>query len=73
MWAVEVDGKPVPAVHDPETGLIQVELAPGAHEVRLEWTETPLFAMARWVTIVSIGVLIVLGLAGRVRRGAHFG
>lgn len=68
MWALDVDGRSQPATHDPSTGLIRVPLARGVHDVRLTWVETPLFARARWISLASLGILIVLGLAGRVRR-----
>ena len=68
MWALERDGQPVPTQFDAKNGLMQVNLAPGPHEVRLIWTETPLFERARWISMASFGVLIALAVAGRVRR-----
>jgi hypothetical protein len=47
---------------------MQVDLAAGPHEVRLIWTETPLFERARWISMAYLGVLIALAVAGRVRR-----
>ena len=73
MWKVVIDGKPVPAVHDVNSGLIEVSLAPGAHEVELVWTETSLFATARWISIASLVVLILLAVFGRLRTRAAAG
>jgi len=66
-WSVQVDGRVEPAVHDPDTGLIQVRLAAGVHEVRLEWVETPVFTVARWVSIASLLLWGGLALAARRR------
>lgn len=68
MWALERDGQPVPMQYDTKNGLMQVNLPAGPHEVRLIWTETPLFERARWISMASLGVLIALAVAGRVRR-----
>ena len=73
MWALELDGQPVPTDLDAANGLIQVSLPAGVHTVRLVWTETPLFARARWISIAALVVLIVLAVAGRVRGGARSG
>lgn len=68
MWTLERDGRPVPMQYDRKNGLMQVNVPAGAHEVRLIWTETPLFERARWISMAALGVLIALALAGRVRR-----
>ncbi|HOB46353.1 MAG TPA: hypothetical protein PKM60_09295 [Zoogloea sp.] len=70
-WSVQVDGGVEPAVHDPDTGLILVRLGTGTHEVRLEWVDTPMFAVARWVSIISLVLWGCLALAAkrRVRAG----
>ena len=68
MWALERDRQPVPMQYDTKNGLMQVNLPAGPHEVRLIWTETPLFERARWISMASLGVLIALAVAGRVRR-----
>jgi len=67
-WTVTVDGMAVEAVADPATGLIQVQLLPGAHEVMLSWTRLPQEYSGIWLSLTTLA-LLALYLAGAQRTG----
>ena len=59
-WGVRVSGTAVPATADAATGLLQIALPAGRHEVALRWKGTPL---DRWGSLISMAGLVLLWLA----------
>lgn len=70
-WRVEVDGRAVPLVADPATGLVQVTLAPGTHTVTTGWSRMPAENIG-WAITGSAVVLLLGGAAWRRRRTPAF-
>ncbi len=68
---VTVDGLPVAVSTDPTTGLLTSFQPAGRHRAHWQWRPFSALVWARWVTVFSIVIVVVLGLAGslRVRNG----
>ncbi|HSO75779.1 MAG TPA: hypothetical protein VLU47_13165 [Blastocatellia bacterium] len=67
-WTATVDGKRVEIDTVDEVGQIGIDLQPGAHEVALDFRDTPVRIAARNITLVSLGLLFALCCAPLARR-----
>ncbi|MCL4397677.1 6-pyruvoyl-tetrahydropterin synthase-related protein [Patescibacteria group bacterium] len=54
-WEVFVDGKKTPISYA-DNGLIEIAVTPGSHNIKAEFTETPLRTAADIVSLLSLGV-----------------
>ncbi len=70
-WSVFVDHLPVTAWPAAPTGLIHLELPPGAHTVRAFFKRTPIRAFGQGVTVASMAILVVVGAVNIRRRRAY--
>ncbi|HKP11416.1 MAG TPA: glycosyltransferase family 39 protein [Blastocatellia bacterium] len=73
-WTATVDGKPAEIVTGEDLGDIQINLDAGAHEVRVDFLDTPIRRHAERVTLVAFALVIVMTAAsllfGRKRASA---
>lgn len=60
-WQVRVDGQPVAHTIDARTGVIEVPLKAGSHEVMVHWVATPTEVAGWYITAASAFVLVLLG------------
>ena len=67
-WQAAVDGVPVKVEPSPELGLITFPVPAGEHRVRVWFGDTPVRRWGRWITLLSLGGLLV-GLWRGGRRG----
>jgi 6-pyruvoyl-tetrahydropterin synthase-like protein len=67
-WTATVDGQRVPVERSEELGNIEIGLRAGTHRLTLDFLETPVRRVFRFVTLGSIVILAVLGLAPFARR-----
>ena len=72
-WQAVVDGQPVPAGPEPQTGFVTVSLPAGSYAVELVFADTPLRRTANAISIVTLVAIAAIS-AGRVvtftrRRG----
>jgi hypothetical protein len=67
-WRVTIDGKSVPTIVDPETGLISLDLPAGTHRVTALWTKLAVERLGLIITGLMALVLAALASAPRVRR-----
>ncbi len=58
-WQAQIDGKPASVSPVTERGLIGVDVPPGRHQLRLNFTETPIRLTANFISLAS---LIIIGL-----------
>ena len=65
-WTAKVNGKSVPIWAAAGSGLIELEVAPGTHEIELRLVRTMVRLWAEWVSL--IGVLISLWLLRPTKR-----
>jgi len=67
-WTATVDGSEAPIRTAEELGDMEIDLAAGHHTVQLEFRDTPARLYGRVITLVSLGLLIVLGCVDLARR-----
>ena len=67
-WRATVDGEEVTVTPSPRLGLVTFPVPAGEHRIRVWFGETAARRWGRWITLVSLGVL-VLGLWRGGRRG----
>jgi hypothetical protein len=65
-WRARVDGKEVPLRAQEGTGAILIDVPPGRHDVRLEFTDTPLRAIGEALSLLTLAAFIFP--YGRLRR-----
>ena len=65
-WTAKVDGKAVPIWASAGSGLIELEVAPGSHEIELRLVRTMVRLWAEWVSF--FGVLVAIWLLWPERR-----
>ena len=70
-WRVTIDGKSVPTIVDPETGLISLDLPAGTHRVTALWTRLAVERLGLIITGLMALVFAALASAPRVRRFVH--
>jgi len=61
-WQVKVDGQKVDINHDNFLGLISVSIPSGNHQVEAKLSDTPVRKIGNSLSLVSLGVLMVIGL-----------
>jgi hypothetical protein len=61
-WRVQVDGQPAEIIIEPESGLITVPVPAGAHELHLQFGDTPLRTAANIITASTLTALALAGL-----------
>jgi hypothetical protein len=61
-WRVQIDGQPAEIVIEPESGLITVPVPAGAHELHLQFGDTPLRTAANIITASTLAALALAGL-----------
>lgn len=67
-WALFMDGKKISTVADRDTGVVRVQLTPGAHMVQLRWTELPQQWLGIWISVVAAILTAVSFLVTRRQR-----
>jgi hypothetical protein len=68
-WRVQLNGRPVTALPKRDDGLIAVPVPQGPRELAVDWATTPDVPIGRWVSAISILLLIALFLLERRSRG----
>lgn len=69
-WQATVDGRAQAFHADKDTGVITLDLTPGAHNVRLRFGRLPAEIMGFWISAGALGVLLLLSLLARRSRRA---
>jgi hypothetical protein len=64
-WSIRINGKPVTDRPKRDDGLIAMPVPQGTVDLTLDWISTPDVVCGRWVTIISILLLIALCLLER--------
>ncbi|MFY9607259.1 MAG: hypothetical protein WAU45_01430 [Blastocatellia bacterium] len=67
-WTATVDGQPVEIITGTEMGEIVIDLQPGAHEVALDFLDTPVRRTGKHLTLWSFGLLLALWCAPLASR-----
>ncbi len=67
-WTATVDGQRVEIITGEATGEICIDLQPGAHEVALDFLDTPVRRSGKQVTLWSFGLLVALWCAPLASR-----
>ncbi|MCS7261333.1 MAG: 6-pyruvoyl-tetrahydropterin synthase-related protein, partial [Anaerolineae bacterium] len=57
-WEAQLDGHALPLSAEPDSGLITVEIPAGRHVLALRFGETPLRAVANWISIGGATALL---------------
>ncbi len=68
-WRAWIDRQPAPTFYDPQdpNALIQVNVPPGDHLVRIRFTNTPLRTLAAGISLTTLVILILLLLWDTIR------
>ena len=61
-WNIYVDGKKIDASMDPKMGSIIFNVAPGKHEIRIEFELTPIRKYSIYISLFSLLVFIYLSI-----------
>jgi hypothetical protein len=67
-WSATVDGKRVEIITGAKFGEIGIDLEPGAHEVTLDFLDTPVRRTGKQITLLSFGLMVALWCAPLARR-----
>jgi len=67
-WTASVDGKPAEITTGEDLGDIQINLAAGSHEVRVDFLDTPIRRNAERVTLVTFIFVIVMAATSLLLR-----
>jgi hypothetical protein len=59
-WSVQVNSRPVRDLPEREDGLIAVPIPDGESNLTIDWTITPDVILSRWVTAVSVLLLLAV-------------
>jgi hypothetical protein len=59
-WTATVDGQPAPIKTGEDLGDIQIDLAAGSHEVRIDFLDTPIRRNAERVTLITFAIVLVM-------------
>lgn len=68
-WSIHVNGRTASSLPQRDDGLIAVPVAQGPVDLTLDWTTTRDVILGRWVTLISILLLVALCLLERTRKG----
>ncbi|MFL6277118.1 MAG: hypothetical protein ACJ74G_18195, partial [Blastocatellia bacterium] len=67
-WTATVDGKSAEIITGEEFGDIEINLAVGHHEVRLDFLDTPIRRRAARVTLITIAMIVLMMAASLLLR-----
>lgn len=65
-WQVTLDGAPAATYPSTSLGVLTVDLPPGEHVIRKQWTHTPAQVVGTWISLLTLAVLV--GVGWRPRR-----
>ena len=68
-WSVRVNGNPVPSRPLRQDGLLAVPIPAGSDQITVDWTLTPDVRIGRWISLIAVLLVTLLGLL--VRRRAQ--
>lgn len=67
-WTAYLNGQPVAIDITDDTGLMQVAIPPGRHQLTIQLEATPLRTIGLWLSVGSVGGLLLVGLWAMTRR-----
>jgi hypothetical protein len=67
-WTATVDGRPAEIKTGEDLGDIQIDLAAGNHEVRIDFLDTPVRRNAERVTLITFAIVIVMAATSLLSR-----
>ena len=69
-WRVTVNGQPAGALPERDDGLIAVPVPSGPVTLNVDWVATPDVLAGRWVSVLSLGLLLwVVAMKRKGRKG----
>jgi 6-pyruvoyl-tetrahydropterin synthase related domain len=72
-WTLYVDGVERPVDHDNPEGVMEFSLPAGQHDIKLVFRDMPVRTWATRLSLLSLAVLLVGGVAGALRSRASAG
>ena len=66
-WTALIDGREIPVGIEKDSGAMLINVPPGKNEVLLEFRDTPLRRVAKWISIISL-LAALFGLAMAKRK-----